>query len=186
VSEANHGGAPGKSALELVGFYDRWMQKLRGGLKDATFIGPEMIDELRPASAMDLLDHLNGVTLIVNSKGQRAATQNAMRPATGARAAGGFAGRGREDNARPNPSVCYMTVIVDGGPVCPSVGCHYVFAGDPPGSSGDDHGVDLDKITPPDSIMALEVYPRREGMPNDILKEYNGCGVIVVWTGRRR
>jgi hypothetical protein len=79
-----------------------------------------------------------------------------------------------------------MTVIVDGGPVCPSVGCHYVFADDPPGSTRDDHGVDLDKVAGPDSVMAIEVYPRRDGMPADVLKEYNGCGVIVVWTGRRR
>ncbi len=176
----------GKSQLELVGFYDRWMQKLRGGLRDVTFIGPEMIDEIRPASTMDLLDHINGVTLVVNSKGQRAATQNAAQSPTGVREPGGFAGRGREENSRANANVCYMTVIVDGGPVCPSVGCHYVFANDPPGSTRDDHGVDLDKIVPADSVMAIEVYPRRDGMPADVLKEYNGCGVIAVWTGRRR
>jgi hypothetical protein len=26
---------------------------------------------------------------------------------------------------------------------------------------------------------------RRDGMPDDVLKAYEGCGVIVIWTGRR-
>jgi len=94
---------------------------------------------------------------------------------------GGFIGSGGPGDL----NVCYMTVLLDGGPVCPNVGCHYTFAHDPPGSSADDHSVDLDKLVDVKTVTGIEVYPRHDGMPADVEKEYNDCGVIVIWTGNR-
>jgi hypothetical protein len=192
---ANTSAVPSKSQLALNGFYDRWLQKQKGMYRDATFIGPEMIEQRHPAATMDLLDHVFGVTLAIDSKGARAATGTGVRPAANtsvqnsrggaafgrARAGGGFIGSGGPSD----PNVCYMTVLLDGGPVCPNVGCHYTFVADPPGSSVDDHSLDLDKLIDVKNVAGIEVYPRHDGMPVDVEKEYNGCGVIVIWTGSR-
>src|SRR5690348_10180356 len=45
LSPVTVSGTPGKTPLELVGFYSRWLRKQRDGLRDATFIGPEAIEQ---------------------------------------------------------------------------------------------------------------------------------------------
>ena len=191
AAPANAGAST--SQLALNGFYDRWLQKQKGMYRDATFLGPEMIEIRNPAVTTDLLDHIFGVTLATDSKGVRAATGADLPPASGraqSGASGGGRGRGTggmnlAGPGGPHDRVCYMSVLVDGGPVCPNVGCHYTFAGDPPGSSADDHSVSIDKLVDVKTVTGIEVYPRHDGMPPDVEKQYNGCGVIVIWTGNR-
>ena len=172
-------GTPQKSRLELVGFYSRWLKKQRDGLRDATFIGPEAIELRNAAVTTDLLSHVLGVTLRVDSRGVRSARGVGLRPQSGATV---------PQVATASANVrgeCFMNVLIDGRPVCPRVGCHYVFPDDPPGSPAEDHSLDLDKLVAPKDIEGIEVYPRRDGMPDNVLKAYEGCGVIVIWTGRR-
>jgi hypothetical protein len=179
AATATAGGAPAKkSALELEGFYDRWMRKMQGKANRATFIGPEMIEKRNPGATTDMLDHVFGVTLVRSSKGVRGATgagENAitayLRSTTGAL---------RFEHE------CFMSIVVDNAPVCPAVGCNHVFFNDPPGSTSDEHIVDLDKLVDPKRLRGIEVYPNRDAMPDEVLHEYEGCGLIVVWTGSRR
>lgn len=198
-------GSAAKSVLETVGFYKRWLQHQQGGLRNATFIGPEMIDKRKPVTTMDMLDHVLGVYLVENSKGARAPTTTGERPSGLAQAdresrggrgggANGGSGYGSSSSGGSNmnlpqgissQNICYMSVLVDGGPICPSIGCHYTHAGDPPGSTSDEHIIELDKVLDVKNVAAIEVYPARDGMPPDVLKLYNGCGVILIWTGSR-
>jgi hypothetical protein len=198
-------GSAAKHGLELDGFYSRWLEKQHGKYRDATFIGPEMIDKRNAVTTTDLLDHLIDVKIVVNAKGDRAVTGTGERPngeirSGGGRGSGNGGGNGGDRGGAGGDfggssgggfggdrnNVCYMTVLVDGGPVCPPIGCHYVFAGDPPGSSSDDHSLDLDKLVPLADVSGIEVYPRKDGMPDDIKKVYQGCGVIAIWTGGRK
>lgn len=171
-------GAPQKSQLELVGFYDRWLHAQRNGW-GSRYIGPEAIELRNAAVTTDLLDRVLGVTLRVDSRGVRSARGVGLRPQGGATVP-------QVATASANVSgECFMNVLIDGRAVCPNLGCHYVFADDPPGSTVEDHSLDLDKLVAPKDIEGIEVYPRRDGMPDNVLKAYEGCGVIVIWTGRR-
>ena len=186
----------GGSLLETEGFYMRWLQHQNGQLRNATFIGPEMIEKRNAASVMDLLDHVRGVLLVENSKGARSATGTGSRPSgnqgsfdSPGRGGGGRSGNSMSSSLPPginSRNVCYMTVLIDGGPACPKVGCHYTFVDDPPGSTGDEHSLDLDMLLDVKNVAAIEVYPVRDGMPPDVVKQFNGCGVILIWTGARK
>lgn len=167
-----------KSELELTGFYDRWIQKQMGKLRNATFIGPEAIEQRNAAVTTDLLSHVVGVTLRVDSRGVRSAR------ATGERQQAGADIRNTASTSANNRGECFMNVLIESREVCANVGCHYVFADDPPGSAAEDHAVDLDKLLDAKQIAGIEVYPSRDGMPDDARKHYNGCGVIQIWTKR--
>ena len=56
------------------------------------------------------------------------------------------------------------------------------YANEPPGSTRDDHMVDLDNVVAPKDLAGIEVYPGKEDMPEELLNEYEGCGMIVAWT----
>ena len=77
-----------------------------------------------------------------------------------------------------------MSVLIDARRVCPAVGCHYVFADDPPGSANEDHAVDIDKLVAAKEVAAVEVYTRQDGMPDAAMKAFEGCGVLMIWTKR--
>jgi hypothetical protein len=167
----------GKSNLELTGFYDRWLDKQKGGLRNSTFIGPEVIEQRNASVTTDLLSHVIGVTLRVDAKGVRSARGIGDRPKVGVEIKPGATSM----NIRGE---CFMNVLVDSREVCSNVGCHYVFSDDPAGSPDEDHAVDLDKRVDVKQIAGIEVYPSRDGMPDDVRKHYNGCGVIQIWTKR--
>jgi hypothetical protein len=166
-----------KSGLETEGFYDRWLQKQRGMYRNATFIGPEMIEARNAPLTTDLLDRVLGIRFHRDSRGALAVIGSGMRP-PGTTFQGGNADPGNSLDA----GACFMNVLIDGGPVCPPIGCHYVFPGDPPGASIDDHTIDINKAVSPKQVAGIEVYPNRDGMPASILELYNGCGVILIWT----
>ena len=171
--------APKRSELELDGFYDRWLRKMQGMSPTATYIGPEMIEQRKPRATTDLLDHVFGVTLVRSAKGVRGATGSAERPIDA------YLRAMRVEPFRFGHE-CYMSIVLDGGPVCPPIGCHHVFADNPPGSSRDEHLVDLDKLVDVKQLIGIEVYPTKEAMPDEVLFEFEGCGLIVLWTGTRR
>jgi hypothetical protein len=179
-------GTPQKSQLELVGFYDRWLQAQREG-GGSGYIGPEAIELRNAAVTTDLLDPL--VTLRV-SGGIRSARGIGKRPQIGAPITS-VAPASANDLGE-----CFLNVVIDKRAVCPNVGCHYVFADDPPGSTAADHSVDLDKLLSPRDIAGIEVTGNAEGTPGfirnaekrtpDFIRNAdNGCGVIVIWTKRR-
>ncbi len=168
-----------KRSLELVGFYDRWMRKMQGMASRATFIGPEMIEKRNPRVTTDLLDHVFGVTLVRTSKGVRGAM------GTGESAIGAYL-RSAPGQRLDFDHQCFMSVVMDNGPLCPAIGCHHVFLNQPPGSTSDDHIVNLDKLVDTKRLLGIEVYPSKDAMPDEVLYEYEGCGLIVVWTGNRR
>ncbi len=184
-----------KNLLERAGFYMRWLQKQKDGLRDATFIGPEAIEARRASVTTDLLDRALGVVLRRDSKGVLAATGTGVRPGGGvgnsAAPSGGttkrvLGGDGGGVVVGADRNLCYFTVLIDGSPVCSNAGCHYVFAGDPAGSTAEDHSIDLDKLVAVKDIAAIEVYPRRDAMPDNLLRVYDGCGVISIWSKGQR
>jgi hypothetical protein len=165
-----------KSALETEGFYDRWLQKQNGAYRNATFIGPEMIEARNAPLTTDLLDRVIGIRFHRDVRGVLAVIGSGMRPP-------GTTFRGGNDPGNSlDAGACFMNVLIDGGPVCAPIGCHYVFPGDPPGASVDDHTIDINKAVSPKQIAGIEVYPNRDGMPQSVQELYNGCGIILIWT----
>ena len=156
----------------LVGFYDRWLMRQKGALS-ATFIGPEEVEKRHVSRPSDLLDGINGVSLMRSDRG------------------GVF--------ARGSGGTCFMAVMLDGRPLCPPVGCHTsgVTSNSPqivkqPTDPGlmtptlDDIAVNLNQYINADDIVAIEVYARGANMPNSLQAPDNACGVIAIWTGTRK
>lgn len=169
-----------QNALESEGFYTRWLEKQQGQYRNATFIGPEMIEARKASLTTDLLDRVLELRFHRDSKGVLAVI------GTGRRPAGTQIRRDRNDRNDPSNELaadaCFMNVLIDGGPVCPAVGCHYVFPGDPPGSTNDDHSIDINKAISPSHVAGIEVYPRQDGMPRLVRDLWNGCGIVVIWS----
>jgi hypothetical protein len=164
------------AALESAGFYSRWLNKQKNGPQGATFIGPEVIDQRNPAVTTDLLSKVYGVTLQTDVRGVRVPMGTGLLPTVGSTFA-------RVAPASSNDrGACYMSILIDGRAACPNVGCHYVFPSEPPGSRPDDHSVDIDKLVAAKDVAGIEVYPRKDGMPDYVLKAYEGCGVVSIWT----
>jgi hypothetical protein len=163
-----------KGRLEMAGFYDRWQQRQKGALS-ATFIGPEEIEKRHPSRVTDMLFGLSGVTLVRTPQG-------------------GMVAKG-------TGGTCYMTVMLDGGKLCPPLGCH-TFAstsqnatqivppppspGEPRNTTLDDTGVDLNRYIQANDVSAIEVYTHGGNMPASLQVTDNACGVIAIWTGSRR
>ncbi len=170
-------GSASKSGLETEGFYDRWLQKQNGAYRNASFIGPEMIEARNAPLTTDLLDRVLGIRFHRDSRGALAVIGSGRRPP-------GTTFRANKDDPANSldGAACFMNVLIDGGPVCPPIGCHYVFPGDPPGASVDDHTIDINKAVSPRQVAGIEVYPDRDGMPQSVQELYNGCGVILIWT----
>ena len=158
--------------LALTGFYDRWLLRQKGGLS-ATFIGPEEIEKRHVTRPSDLLDGLTGVQLLRTDRGSVI--------------------------ARGTGGTCFMTVMLDGRPVCPMIGCHadgdatnapqLVKQPSNPGAMAptlDDQGVNLNQFINADDIVAIEVYARGANMPSTLQAPDNACGVIAIWTGSRK
>lgn len=195
-------GAAATSTLVSEGFYARWLGKQDGDYRDATFIGPEMIAARHAALTTDLIDRVLGVTFHRDSKNVLAVMGTGVRPGSNGqvmapangfgRAGGGGGGerRGIDGGGGGGGGVardaCFMNILIDGGPVCANVGCHYVFPNDPPGSSLDDHSIDINKAVSPKDVAAIEVYPRHDGMPPSVKDLYNGCGQILIWTTSKK
>ncbi len=173
-------GASASAALESAGFYSRWLNKQKNGPQGATFIGPEAIEQRNPAVTSDLLSKVYGITLQTDSRGVRVPMGIGVQPTVGAAFTPGVHPQMNDRGA------CYMSVLIDGRAACPNVGCHYVFASEPAGSRADDHSVDIDKLVAAKDIAGIEVYPRKDGMPDYVLKAYEGCGVVSIWTKARQ
>jgi hypothetical protein len=210
LTEPTAGSPAATSTLVSEGFYQRWLQKQQGDFRDATYIGPEMVDARHAALTTDLIDRALGVTFHRDSKGVLAVMGTGVRPGSstqvmgapsgfgkagggngggGGRGSGGGGSRDASRSSADNPvarDACFMNVLIDGGPVCANVGCHYVFPNDPPGSSLDDHSIDINKAVSPKDVAAIEVYPRLDGMPPSVKDLYNGCGQILIWTTSKK
>ena len=156
----------------LAGFYDRWLMRQKGALS-ATFIGPEEVEKRHVSRPSDLLSGVNGVYLVRSDRG------------------GVF--------ARGIGGTCFMSVLLDGRPLCPPVGCHasgdasnapqLVKQPSDPGAMAptlDDLAVNLNQYINADDIVAIEVYARGANMPISLQTSDNACGVIAIWTGTRR
>jgi hypothetical protein len=170
--------ASGADKLTSSGFYARYLQKQKSGLRGATFIGPEAIEARTVVVATELLRAVPGLTVGGDLRGVHSARGTGQRPQSGAAipqvATTSLSPRGE----------CFMSVLIDARRVCPAVGCHYVFSDDPPGSPNEDHAVDIDKLVLAKDVAAIEVYTRKDDMPEAALKAYEGCGVIMIWTKR--
>jgi hypothetical protein len=162
-------------ALELAGFYDRWLEKQKGALS-ATFIGPEEIEKRHPSRTTDLLAGLNGVSFTHMPDGSLV--------------------------ARGNGGQCFMTVLLDGQRLCPDKGCNSMNeqnAGFPigppqPVRSQSDLAaaqalpptVDINRYIDASAVAAIEVYARGGNMPISLQADDSACGVIAIWTGARK
>ena len=170
--------APGANQLVSGGFYSRYLQKQKDGIRGATFIGPEAIEARTVVVTTDLLRAVPGLTVNSDSRGVRSARGTGVRPQGGATI-------NNVASASANAAgACFMSVLIDARRVCPAVGCHYVFADDPPGSANEDHAVDIDKLVAAKEVAAVEVYTRQDGMPDAAMKAFEGCGVLMIWTKR--
>jgi hypothetical protein len=151
-----------KSRLEQAGFYDRWMQRQRGALS-ATFIGPEELDKRHPGRLTDMLNGLNGVTIVHADNGAMCAK-----------------GLG---------STCFMAVLVDGNPLrntplsCPGGAVQHIGRGQGPQLNP---GQDLNGIIDANDVSAIEVYTRSGNMPISLQATDNICGTLAIWTGARK
>ncbi len=160
-----------RTGLDATGFYDRWLDRQRG-LLTAEFIGPEEIEKRHPGRTSDLLSGRPGVSM--------------NRSQTGAMVAKNASGS------------CFMTVLVDGVVQCPTKGCHTSAATSqnvpqlaPTGrlskdTTMDDITVDIDRYVSPGDVAAIEIYARGGNMPVSLQTSDAACGVIAIWTGRRK
>jgi hypothetical protein len=151
-----------KTQLELVGFYDRWMQRQRGSLS-ATFIGPEELDKRHPSRTSDILNGLNGVIMVHADNGAIC--------------------------AKGNGGSCFMAVLVDGNPlrntsrVCPGAATAHIGRGVSAAGPG---GVDINGYIDANDVAAIEIYARGGNMPISLQTVDNACGVLAIWTGSRK
>jgi hypothetical protein len=160
-----------KTNLELAGFYDRLMMRQKGALS-ATFIGPEEIEKRHASRPSDLLQSVNGVSMFRSDRG------------------GVF--------IKGTGGACFMSVLLDGRPLCPPAGCHTLsgngFAIGPqprarPGSADttiDQLQVNINEYVNPSDIAGIEVYARGANMPISLQGSDNACGVVAIWTGSRK
>ena len=150
-----------KSRLELAGFYDRWLMRQKGTLS-ATFIGPEELDRRHPAKTTDMLYGVNGISM--------------------AKVNGVLVPRGQG-------GMCFMTVLLDGAPLCPKGGC-YMSSSQGPSIGGKTAqpfgGVDIDQYLMAQDVSGIEVYARGGNMPISLQAFNSACGVIAIWTGPRK
>jgi hypothetical protein len=152
-----------KTQLELVGFYDRWMQRQKGTLS-ATFIGPEELEKRHPSRTTDMLYGLNGISIVRGSNGAMC--------------------------ARGNGGSCFMTVLIDGNVLRPSPptqcsGPSTLHIGSRSGPSSA-AGPDINMYIDANEVAAIEVYARGGNMPISLQAADNACGVIAIWTGSRK
>jgi hypothetical protein len=161
---------PETRALQLTGFYDRWMMRQRGALS-AVFIGPEEIEFRHPDKVTNMLRGLNGIDF-------RRSCENDLVA---------FSSSGQ----------CQMAVLIDGQRQCPSRGCRgIVNSGSGAQSSKPDcespttlnstTAVILDQLVNAGDVAAIEVYNRGGNVPVSISASDQSCGIIAIWTGARR
>jgi hypothetical protein len=151
-----------KTQLELVGFYDRWMQRQKGTLS-ATFIGPEELEKRHPSRTSDMLYGLNGVIMVHADNGAIC--------------------------AKGNGGSCFMTVLFDGNVLRPSPpvicpGAATAHIGRLP--SAGPGGPDINQYIDASEVAAIEIYARGGNMPISLQAADNACGVLVIWTGSRK
>ena len=151
-----------KTQLELVGFYDRWMQRQKGTLS-ATFIGPEELEKRHPSRTSDMLYGLNGVTMVHADNGAVC--------------------------AKGNGGSCFMTVLVDGNVLRPSPpmicpGSATAHIGRVP--TAGPGGPDINQYIDANEVAAIEIYARGGNMPISLQAADNACGVMAIWTGNRK
>lgn len=151
-----------KTQLELVGFYDRWMQRQKGTLS-ATFIGPEELEKRHPSRTSDMLYGQHGVTMVHADNGAIC--------------------------AKGNGGSCFMTVLIDGNVlrpsppmICPGSATAHIGRLPTPGPGGADINMYIDA----NEVAAIEIYARGGNMPISLQAMDNGCGVMAIWTGSRK
>ena len=167
LGEVRVSAGRGSAPVALQGFYTRWLMRQKG-LLSASFIGPEEIEFRHPNKITNMLDGLNGVSLVQGAMGDRYAM--------------GYNG------------LCQMAIVLDGVRQCPGMGCKC----DECGMNGvnmlsslkkpvldDLHAVAIDHLVDANSVAAVEVYPRGGNMPVSLQVSDNACGVIAIWTGSR-
>jgi hypothetical protein len=155
-------GQVAKTQLELVGFYDRWMQRQKGSLS-ATFIGPEELDKRHPSRTSDMLSGLNGIVMVHADNGAIC--------------------------AKGNGGSCFMAVLIDGNPLrntsrsCPGAATAHIGRGI---SGAGPAGVDINGYIDANDVAAIEIYSRGGNMPISLQTTDNACGVLAIWTGSRK
>jgi hypothetical protein len=164
-------GASETRALQLAGFYDRWMMRQKGALS-AVFIGPEEIEYRHPDKITNVLRGLNGVEF-------RRSCENEL-------------------VAFSSTNLCQMAVLVDGMRQCPTRGCNGVVSGvgqgaqssrpncDNPAGLNASTAVLIDQFLNAGDVAAIEVYSRGGNVPVTISASDQACGIIAFWTGSRR
>lgn len=151
-----------KTQLELVGFYDRWMQRQKGTLS-ATFIGPEELEKRHPSRTSDMLYGRNGVVMVHADNGAIC--------------------------AKGNGGSCFMTVLFDGNVlrpsppmICPGAATAHIGRSATPGPGGPD----INQYIDASEVAAIEIYARGGNMPVSLQAADNACGVLAIWTGSRK
>ncbi len=169
---------PETRALQLTGFYDRWMMRQKG-LVSAVFIGPEELESRHPDKISNMLNGLNGVRLQRSCEGAQVA----------------FNGSGQ----------CQMAIVVDGTRQCPSGGCKGLggtgstlvpranaglgaqkVSCDSPALLDGVTAVLIDQILEANDVTAIEIYNRGGNVPSSLSVSDQSCGIIAFWTGSRK
>jgi hypothetical protein len=171
LAPVNVDAASQPRALQLTGFYDRWMMRQKGALS-AVFIGPEEIEARHPDKITNVLRGLNGVTFERSCEGELVAFSSI--------------------------TLCQMSILIDGTRQCPSGGCRALINGlgqggqsshpncDNPGGLNATTAVLIDQLLSGTEVAAIEVYSRGGNVPVSISTWDQSCGIIALWTGSRR
>jgi len=144
--------------LGRSGFYDR-VQRVQRGAYNARMITPEELEMRNPIKLTQLLQGENLVRV------QRFDMGRAM-----------LTGRG---------GTCGMTVLLDGMRVSGTLEELLENRTNPPPVSS---LISIDDLVQAPSIAAIEIYGSVSSIPAELLRSAGNvqCGLIAVWTGRRR
>ena len=165
-------GTPETRALQLTGFYDRWMMRQKGALS-AVFVGPEEIEARHPDRITNMLRGLNGIEFKRSCENELVAFSSTLH--------------------------CPMAVLVDGMRQCPSRGCNGNAGSigtsqatsshpncDSPTGINATTTVLIDQFLNAGDVAAIEIYSRGGNVPVSISSSDQACGIIAFWTGARR
>jgi hypothetical protein len=150
--------ARANTPLGRSGFYDR-VQRVQAGAFSARMITPEELDQRNPVRFTQMLQGENAVRI------QRYDQNRSM-----------ITGRGGN---------CAYSIILDGNRVTGTLEETLTNKTNPPPISS---LIGIDDLVTINSVAAIEIYSSAASIPAELQRSLGGgsCGLIAIWTGRRR
>ncbi len=150
--------ARANTPLGRSGFYDR-VQRVQAGAYSARMITPEELDQRNPIRLTQMLQGENAVRI------QRLDQNRSM-----------ITGRGGQ---------CGYSILLDGNRVTGTYEELLTNKTNPPPVTS---LIGVDEFITINSVAAIEIYSSAASIPAELQRSLGGgsCGLIAIWTGRRR